>query len=132
MNATYTVIAADNTWAEDPGVVVVPGETVVVTPDDDPCTRFAQVVTQAGKVAYIPSTCLNSERPMAKVTRRYDTQSLRTEVGDQVTIINDDVESGWAWCRSESGEEGWVIRAFLSLNPVSSSLSSRQAARTAS
>ncbi|HTC69836.1 MAG TPA: SH3 domain-containing protein [Acidothermaceae bacterium] len=38
----------------------------------------------------------------------YDTTELSTAVGEELDVIVDDNLSGWLWCRSSPGAEGWV------------------------
>lgn len=38
----------------------------------------------------------------------YDTAELPTQAGDRLDVLAEDRPSGWAWCRSGQGREGWV------------------------
>ena len=38
----------------------------------------------------------------------YDTTELPTQRGDVLEILAEDLTSGWVWCRSSGGDEGWV------------------------
>ncbi len=38
----------------------------------------------------------------------YDTTELPTQTGESLEVLREDRESGWLWCRSEAGREGWV------------------------
>jgi uncharacterized protein YgiM (DUF1202 family) len=38
----------------------------------------------------------------------YDTTELPTRVGETLDVVARDDESGWLWCRSADGREGWV------------------------
>jgi hypothetical protein len=38
----------------------------------------------------------------------YDTTELPTDVGEMLEIVVEDRKSGWLWCRSTVGREGWV------------------------
>jgi len=40
-------------------------------------------------------------RALAKV-------ELPTRVGDTLDVVAEDLASGWVWCRSGDGREGWV------------------------
>jgi len=44
----------------------------------------------------------------AVVQTPYDTTELPTEIGEVLEVLAQDLESGWLWCRSRSGREGWV------------------------
>jgi variant SH3 domain-containing protein len=53
-------------------------------------------------------------RPRGAVVRTaYDTTELPAEVGDTLDVVVEDLQSGWVWCRSRHGDEGWVpVRAL--------------------
>jgi hypothetical protein len=38
----------------------------------------------------------------------YDTTELSTQVGDVLEVVAEDLISGWLWCRSRDGREGWA------------------------
>jgi Variant SH3 domain len=44
----------------------------------------------------------------AVVRTGYDTTELPTHVGEVLDVVAEDLVSGWVWCRSREGREGWV------------------------
>jgi uncharacterized protein YgiM (DUF1202 family) len=41
------------------------------------------------------------------VIKGYDTETLNPSEGEILTILEEDRESGWVWCRDEKGRKGW-------------------------
>ena len=42
------------------------------------------------------------------VRTAYDTTELPAQPGDVLDVLEEDVQSGWLWCRNREGREGWV------------------------
>ncbi len=68
---------------------------------------FVFVTTSKG-VGWVPVRHLSTSSGTAVVVDAYDTTELSTEVGDDLEAIHEDTDSGWLWCRSAVGREGWV------------------------
>lgn len=49
-----------------------------------------------------------------RVLMARDTRVLMARIGTAVEVLVDDPESGWSWCRSADGAEGWVMNRALS------------------
>lgn len=65
-------------------------------------------VTAAGGSGWVPARHLSAGSGRAVVTAAYDTRELPTSEGEVLDVIERDDESGWLWCRSSDGNEGWV------------------------
>jgi hypothetical protein len=39
---------------------------------------------------------------------RCDTTELPTTGGEELEVLDEDLVSGWVWCRARNGREGWV------------------------
>lgn len=65
-------------------------------------------VTTSKCAGWAPARHLSTSSGSAVVVDAYDTTELPTEVGDDLEVIHEDTDSGWLWCRSTLGREGWV------------------------
>jgi hypothetical protein len=92
---------------ERPPLRLAAGEVVAVGERDVDRPAFV-FVTGAHGSGWVPSRHLSAESGEAVVLTPYDTTELPTRVGETLDIVLRDDESGWVWCRSASGREGWV------------------------
>lgn len=65
-------------------------------------------VTAADGAGWVPARHLSQPAGLAIVQVEYDTTELPTQVGETLEIVAEDLVSGWLWCRSSDGREGWV------------------------
>lgn len=65
-------------------------------------------VTAEGGTGWVPVRSLSGSSGMVTVREAYDTTELATSAGEHLEVIKEDVRSGWLWCRSIEGREGWV------------------------
>lgn len=96
---------------------VAPGDLVEVGERDTTWTAFVYVMCERGE-GWVPARHLAEEGGRMVVLASYDTTELATSVGELLEIVERDDESGWLWCRSERGEEGWVPADTLELRPT--------------
>ncbi len=92
---------------------VVEGETSARWP------AFVLVVNRAGGRGWVPERYLKRQGQAAVAIRGYDTTTLNPARGDVLTVLEEDRESGWLWCRDANGREGWF--AMDSVAPLSDS-----------
>jgi hypothetical protein len=83
------------------------GEEVTAGDRDQEWPAFVFVTTPRGS-GWVPARHLTSSSASAVVVEAYDTTELPTEVGEELDVIHEDTDSGWIWCRSVVGREGWV------------------------
>ncbi|MDJ0952366.1 MAG: SH3 domain-containing protein [Acidimicrobiia bacterium] len=86
---------------------IAPGEVVSVGDRDTTWPAFV-FVTAARGAGWVPARHLSADSGPAMVHTPYDTTELPVGAGDTVTVLSRDDESGWWWCRDQSGREGWV------------------------
>lgn len=86
---------------------LIAGEEVQVGDRDTEWPEFVFVTTPHG-AGWVPARHLSQSSGRAIVTTAYDTTELPTEAGEVLEVVAEDLVSGWRWCRSSSGREGWV------------------------
>jgi hypothetical protein len=86
---------------------VAVGEHVSAAEVDDEWPEFV-FVTCADGSGWVPARYLSSSSGPAVVQEAYDTTELPTQAGDLLQVVEEDAISGWLWCRSVDGREGWV------------------------
>lgn len=90
-----------------PPIHIAVGDEVTVGDRDQEWPAFVFVRTSKG-AGWVPARHLSASSGSAVVVDAYDTTELPTEVGDDLEVIHEDTDSGWLWCRSAVGREGWV------------------------
>jgi hypothetical protein len=90
-----------------PPLWVAVGDVVQVGKPDTDWPAFVFVTTESGS-GWIPSRHLSADTGEAVVREPYNTQELTTYKGQILEVVERDDESGWLWCRSDDGSEGWV------------------------
>jgi hypothetical protein len=86
---------------------LAPGELVQVGNRDTEWPEFVFVTADSG-TGWIPARHLSHDTGQALVLAGYDTTELPTQAGEELEVLEEDVLSGWLWCRNASGREGWV------------------------
>jgi uncharacterized protein YgiM (DUF1202 family) len=97
-----------------PPLVMREGEAVTV--EDDTSAEwpaFVLVTDKRGGRGWVPERYLRREGKRAVATRRYDTTTLDPSEGEMLTVIEEDLESGWVWCRDAKGKTGWFAMDHL-------------------
>jgi hypothetical protein len=83
------------------------GDVVQVGARDTDWPEFVFVNAPKG-AGWVPARYLSQPTGCAIVQMAYDTTELPTRVGEVLEVVAEDRVSGWLWCRSNSGREGWV------------------------
>ena len=74
-------------------------------------------VTCSHGTGWVPARHLSSDHGAAVVEFAYDTTELAVAAGQELTVIDRDDVSGWWWCRSDEGAEGWVPARNFNTQP---------------
>jgi hypothetical protein len=90
-----------------PPIRLAVGDAIVAGDRDTEWPEFVFVTTSGGS-GWVPAHHLSQASGPAVVKEAYDTTELPTTVGEQLTVTREDLDSGWLWCRSSAGREGWV------------------------
>jgi hypothetical protein len=90
------------------------GQRVEVGDRDTEWPQFV-FVTAAQGAGWVPARHLSASSGSAVVLTGYETTELPTRVGEVLEIVAEDLASGWMWCRSREGREGWVPLKTLDL-----------------
>jgi SH3 domain len=83
------------------------GQCVDVGDRDTEWPEFVFVTAPQGS-GWVPARHLSASSRSAVVRTKYDTTELPTRVGEVLDVVAEDLASGWVWCRSRKGREGWV------------------------
>lgn len=89
------------------------GDRVTVSERDSDWPAFVFVSGPKGS-GWVPERHLDCRGATAIVTEGYDTTELPTEEGEELEVLQEDLTSGWLWCRAGNGREGWVPQRTLS------------------
>ena len=84
------------------------GQIVQVGDRDTEWPEFVFVTAEDGAGWVPPARHLSSRSGSAVVRTAYDTTELPTDSGETLQVLEEDQHSGWVWCRSGTGREGWV------------------------
>jgi len=90
-----------------PPLQLAVGDQVSVGQRDGEWPEFVFVTSARGS-GWVPARHLTTDTGPATVRTAYDTTELPTQAGDVLYIVAEDLISGWLWCRSRAGREGWV------------------------
>jgi hypothetical protein len=88
-------------------VRVVAGDEVTASERDAQWPAFVFVTATQG-AGSVPARQLSADAGPATVLTPYDTTELPTQPGQILTMLHEDPESGWHWCRDASRRERWV------------------------
>jgi uncharacterized protein YgiM (DUF1202 family) len=91
---------------------LVAGERVDVTERSSEWREHVFVTAERG-AGWVPVRHLSGSSGMVTVRSAYDTTELATSAGEHLEVIKEDIRSGWLWCRSDAGGEGWVPLSTL-------------------
>lgn len=112
----FVVATSPHGIPDRPPIRVEVGERVTVGDRDNEWPAFVFVTAQTGS-GWIPEHHLDRQDASALVTEAYETTELPTEEGEELEVLQEDLASGWLWCRARSGREGWVPERTLSPRP---------------
>ncbi len=108
------ILTADHEIPSRPPLIVSPGDIVTVGERDTQWPSFVFVSGDAGS-GWVPARHIAADGTTGTVLTAYDTTELPAASGDSVELVQDDPESGWAWCRDANGREGWVPHRVLQI-----------------
>jgi uncharacterized protein YgiM (DUF1202 family) len=91
---------------------LVAGERVDASERSSEWREHVFVIAEGG-TGWVPVRSLSGSSGMVTVRESYDTTELATRAGEHLEVIKEDVRSGWLWCRSGEGREGWVPLSTL-------------------
>lgn len=99
-----------------PPLKMRPGDPMTVVGGGGGWPPFVEVVTPRGERGFVPRRHLKLEGTSAVAAEPYDTTTLDPDVGEVLTVLAEDVESGWFWCRDSEGNDGWFAIDHLAEN----------------
>jgi Variant SH3 domain len=112
----FVVATEAHAIPERPPLSLASGDVVTVGRRDADWPAFVFVTTAQGS-GWVPSRYLSTDAGRAVVETPYNTTELATRSGEILEVIDRDDESGWLWCRSTDGREGWVPSRSVEVAP---------------
>ncbi|QIM15652.1 hypothetical protein G7067_03235 [Leucobacter insecticola] len=106
------IVTADHEIPTRAPLKIAPGEEVSIGDRDTEWPAFVFVTAPTG-TGWVPARHINERGSTGTVLVAYDTTELPVSAGEMVEALSNDPESGWAWCRNQSGREGWVPHRVL-------------------
>lgn len=103
----FVVATKAHVISERPTLSLASGDVVTVGRRDSDWPAFVFVTAARGS-GWVPSRYLSANAGRAVVETPYNTTELATGSGETIEVVERDDESGWLWCRSTDGREGWV------------------------
>jgi hypothetical protein len=103
----FVVATEAHVIPERPPLALASGDLVTVGRRDSDWPAFVFVTTARGS-GWVPARYLSADAGQAVVETPYNTTELATRSGEILEVLVRDDESGWLWCRSTDGREGWV------------------------
>jgi uncharacterized protein YgiM (DUF1202 family) len=113
MEKKAIVVKDYNTPYHDP-LKLKKGDEVEVSPKESDWPGWVWCTNEEDKGGWVPTSYLYDYREKIVALRDYDATELDVVKGETVTILYE--ESGWGWCRKESGECGWLPLENLEIN----------------
>ena len=90
-----------------PGMTMERGDEVTVRPGQSGEWPAFVLVIKGEERGWVPKRYLDRRGNRTVAIRRYDTTTLSPSVGDILTVVEEDRESGWYWCEDKDGKLGW-------------------------
>lgn len=90
------------------------GDTLTLTGQTDEWDGHTWLWAQGpdGKAGWVPDTIVENVAGLAKANRDYSAMELTCSKDDVLIVVEE--THGWTWCRSRTGDEGWVPSRNLS------------------
>jgi hypothetical protein len=115
--ALYDAIVTKDYAAQytDP-ITLVAGETTRLDGREEPWEENPDWIwiwgeNTRGKSGWIPRTLLTITGTAGIAREDYDARELTVAAGEMVAVMRE--ESGWAWCVTSDGRDGWVPLSHL-------------------
>ena len=87
------------------------GDTLELGQRDDDWPTFLWAKAASGREGWVPDAYLAISGSSGTLTRDYVARELTLGEGAVVDVL--DEVGGWAWCRSDDGELGWLPLTHL-------------------
>lgn len=102
---TVRVIKAYHTPFPDP-LIIKAGDKLDLSDRESGWPGWIWCTTSAGQSGWVPAAYVEPMGRLGLARRDYDATELSAEVGEELTVGNE--ESGWLWCADRLGRSGWI------------------------
>ena len=108
------VVTADYTTPYNDPIVLHEGEPVTTGKTDDEWPGWIWCTSVENKSGWVPESVIARDSGQYRAARDYTAKELDVRAGEKLTLLEE--ESGWYWCRRQSGELGWVLAKNVRLD----------------
>lgn len=111
-------VIIDHTAIYPDPIAVAAGDVLILTGKSDQWDGHLWLWASGpdGRAGWVPDCLVVVTDGKPRAVRSYSAAELTCRQGETVTVI--EVTHGWAWCRSDTGHQGWVpLRHLASLGP---------------
>lgn len=99
----------------EPPLIIEPGDVLTIMDAlSKEWPEFVLVLNGKGERGWVPARYLKHQEKGALAIKRYDTTTLNPLEGEMLEIVEEDLTSGWLWCRDRNGRLGWFAMDHLS------------------
>ena len=109
---TYKVIKAHINTFPDPLKIKI-GQSLTIIPKESEYPGWIWCVDRDGKDGWVPASYVKQYGDYGIALFDYDATELSVQIGEELTILKE--ESGWLWCRRQTGKLGWVPKENLQI-----------------
>ncbi len=82
------------------------GDTLALGQRDDEWPAFIWAKAASGREGWVPDAFIEISGSSGTLTRDYVARELTLSEGAAVEVLEE--AGGWAWCRTDDGELGWL------------------------
>lgn len=97
-------------YYDDP-IRAVAGDRVALGARDDEWPGWISCTHADGRIGWVPEAFLAVSGDQGVLLRSYAAIELSVAQGEAVEVLED--VSGWSWCRTGTGETGWLPHEAL-------------------
>jgi hypothetical protein len=94
-------------------LVVAEGDELMVGDRVSEWSGWKWCTGKDGKSSWVPESCIRRTGNTAVAGCDYDATELTVAIGDELVLLKE--ESGWLWCTTQRGMNGWVPKECVNV-----------------